>query len=73
MVEVSAVGYVKAPDVAVMVRPGALVCLQVSAGRTIPIIARIRKTPVDWTGALKAYTKGNYSVPQIKQIKKNPG
>ena len=31
-------------------------------------IPRIRKTPVDWTGVLKAYTKGDYSVPQMSAI-----
>ena len=70
MVEVSAVGYVKAPGLAVMVRPGALVCLQVSAGRTVLIIARIRKTPVDWTGELNAYAERQL---QYTTDKKNPG
>ena len=40
MVEVSVVGYVKAPGLAVMVRPGALVCLEVSAGRTVSLYHR---------------------------------
>ena len=67
MVEVGVVGYVKAPDVAVMVASGALVCLEVSAGRTVLIVPRIRKTPVDWTGE-DVLTGDNYSVPRMSAI-----
>ena len=45
MVEVIGVVKDEAPDVAVLVASGASFCLEVSAGRTVLIVARIRRNP----------------------------